>query len=94
MSQIPDMPQTTSDVPPGDRVKPILSVITPTYNSMRYFKETVDSVLQLGIPYEWILVDDCSSDGTVEYVQGLARSNANIVLLRNETNLCRPLSGS
>ncbi len=90
MSQIPDMPQTTSDVPPGDRVKPILSVITPTYNSMRYFKETVDSVLQLGIPYEWILVDDCSSDGTVEYVQGLARSNANIVLLRNETNLCRP----
>lgn len=69
---------------------PVLSIVTPTFNSMRYFKETAASVLQVELPYEWIIVDDCSSDGTVEYLQSIARSNDHVVLLLNDTCVGKP----
>jgi len=48
-----------------------LSVITPTLNMARWLPETVASVAALQSPHEQLIIDAASTDGTVEYLQGL-----------------------
>jgi len=51
---------------------PTLSIITATYNSMRYIEATRESVLGSEVrDIEWIVVDDGSKDGTREYLEGI-----------------------
>lgn len=48
----------------------LVSVITPAFNREKYIKETVDSVLaQEGVDFEYIVVDDGSTDGTYEILK-------------------------
>lgn len=48
----------------------LISIITPLYNSKNYISETINSVLEQDYDdWEYILVDDCSTDGTVEYIK-------------------------
>lgn len=45
--------------------KPLVSVITPTYNSAPYIKSTIESVkAQTHSHWEMVIVDDCSTDET------------------------------
>ena len=47
-----------------------VSIITPTYNSARFIKETVESVLnQTYQNWEYIIVDDGSTDNTKEVLE-------------------------
>lgn len=47
-----------------------IAVIIPTYNSMKYFRETLDSVfLQTLQPDEILVNDDASSDGTPDFAE-------------------------
>ena len=49
--------------------KPTVSIITPSYNSDRFIAQTVTSVLNQSFTnWEMIIVDDCSTDKTVEVV--------------------------
>jgi glycosyltransferase involved in cell wall biosynthesis len=49
-----------------------ISIVMPTYNGMKYLKEAVDSVLsQEHQDWELIISDDCSTDGTREYLASL-----------------------
>lgn len=52
----------------------MVSVVIPTYNSGKYLTEAVVSVLIQAVDKEIIIVDDCSSDGSVdtlvEYLKG------------------------
>lgn len=44
-------------------VKPLISIITPYYNSGRYFEQTFNCVLNQTFPYfEWIIVNDKRTD--------------------------------
>lgn len=62
-----------------------ISVILPVYNGLAYLRQSVESVLaQTFTDFEFIIVDDCSTDGSYEYLSAL--SDARIKLIRNEKN--------
>lgn len=64
-----------------------VSIITPSYNCKQAFKATFDSVLsQTFNEWEWIIVDDCSTDGSFEYIKGLAKDDKRIVVLQTPKN--------
>lgn len=64
----------------------LVSIIMPSYNTGRFIKKTIDSVLaQTHINWELIIVDDCSTDNTDEIVSQYL-SDHRIRYIKNETN--------
>jgi glycosyltransferase involved in cell wall biosynthesis len=52
--------------------KELVSIVTPSYNSKKHIKATIASVLkQSYTQFEMIIVDDCSSDGSAEYIRSI-----------------------
>ncbi|GAB4517626.1 MAG: glycosyltransferase family 2 protein [Anaerolineae bacterium] len=50
--------------------KPLVTVITPTYNRADYLVETIESVLTQDYPnFEYIVLDDGSKDNTIEVLE-------------------------
>ncbi|MBQ9940216.1 MAG: glycosyltransferase family 2 protein [Clostridia bacterium] len=64
----------------------LVSIIMPSYNTGRFIKETIESVLAQSYPvWELIIVDDCSTDNTDDVVnQYLA--DERIRYIKNDTN--------
>lgn len=67
------------------------SIIIPVYNAKKFLRQCIDSVIsQTFKDWEVILVDDCSTDNTLEEIQSIinvnANGNVNISLLRQERN--------
>ncbi len=68
-------------------VNPLVSVITPTYNSERFIGETIESVLnQTYDHWEMMIVDDASTDQTVELVEQYQKRDARIKLIILDQN--------
>jgi teichuronic acid biosynthesis glycosyltransferase TuaG len=62
---------------------PLVSVLTPTYDSAAFVGETIESVLaQTYRPLELVIVDDRSSDDTVQVVERYARRHTEVRLIR------------
>lgn len=65
----------------------LVSIVTPAYNCEKYLRQTVESVVRQTFEnWEMIIVDDCSTDGTLALAQELAAQEKRIRVLRNETN--------
>lgn len=65
----------------------LVSIITPSYNCKKYFKETFESVInQAYKDYEWIIVDDCSTDGSFNYISDLIKNHNNVKLFQTPKN--------
>lgn len=63
----------------------MISVVIPAFNSARYIAETLESILnQTYQGFEIIVVDDGSTDNTVEIVQRYANRDPRICLIQNE----------
>jgi len=61
---------------------PLVSILTPAYNSAAYVAETVESVRQQTCTdFELLIVDDGSTDDTLEIVQALAAGDARVKIL-------------
>lgn len=67
---------------------PKVSIITPLYNSSDFIAETIESVLnQTYSEWEMIIVDDCSTDNSVEIVKEYANKDKRINLIVLEENI-------
>ena len=65
---------------------PKFSVIITTYNRVNLLKKAINSVInQAFTDWELIIVNDCSTDSTKEFLDSL--SNSKITVIHNETNL-------
>jgi glycosyltransferase involved in cell wall biosynthesis len=65
-----------------------ISVLMPTYNQVEYLTESVNSVLnQTFCDFEFIIIDDCSTDKTMEYLEKCAKFDKRIRVLSNNINL-------
>ncbi len=66
---------------------PLVSVITPTYNSQEFLKQTIESIVnQTYKNWELILIDDASSDNTVNIINKYVSEYSNIGLVQNKVN--------
>lgn len=66
---------------------PLVSVITPTYNSSKYICDTIKSVQdQTFKDWELIITDDCSLDNTVSLVTEMQQNDTRIRLFTTKTN--------
>lgn len=62
---------------------PLTTIVIPTFNQLRYTQLCLESIRQhTRLPYELIVVDNGSKDGTVEYL----RAAPNLVLIENPQN--------
>lgn len=67
---------------------PPITVIIPTYNGAPYLCEAIESILgQTFTDFELIIIDDASSDNSVEIGEGFAAKDSRIRVFRNERNL-------
>jgi glycosyltransferase involved in cell wall biosynthesis len=58
-------------MPEGSGYRPLVSIIMPSFNTVAYIGEAIDSVISQDYPNkEIIIVDDGSTDGTVDVVRG------------------------
>lgn len=66
-------------------LQPLVSVIMTTYNGTFYLQETIDSILRQSLEnFEFIIIDDCSTDDTPELIA--AYRDPRIVLVQNPKN--------
>jgi glycosyltransferase involved in cell wall biosynthesis len=64
--------------------QPLVSIITPMYNEAAYVAECIDSVLgQTYRNWEYIIVDNCSTDLSAEIAQTYAERDQRIRVLKN-----------
>ena len=68
---------------------PLVSVYMTTYFHEKYIAEALDSILrqQVDFPYEIVISDDCSQDGTVAVIRGYMEKYDFIHLYVNEKNI-------
>lgn len=67
---------------------PKISVLMSVRNGLPYLKQTVTSILaQSFSDFEFVMVDNCSTDGSRDYLQDMARQDKRIRLFLNERDL-------
>jgi len=69
-------------------MQPLVSIITPMYNSEKFILKTINSVVnQTYSNWELLLIDDGSTDNTIQIVEDFKQKYTNIKLFQNPTNL-------
>ena len=67
---------------------PKVSVVTPSYNHAYFLPERVSSILaQTFDDIEWIVIDDCSTDGSGEILKRLTEHDLRVKLFFNDKNM-------
>ncbi len=66
---------------------PKVSVITPVYNAEEFLSETIESVLnQTYENFEFLLIDDCSTDSSAEMIREFAEKDYRVKYIRLKEN--------
>jgi glycosyltransferase involved in cell wall biosynthesis len=64
-----------------------ISILVANYNNGKYFKDCYDSmIIQSYDNWEMIIVDDCSTDDSVEIIRNLIKDDERFKLYENEEN--------
>ena len=71
----------------------LVSIVLPTYNGEKYLSESIESVInQTYKNWELIIVNDCSTDGTLEIIKKYTEKDERIKFITNEINSKLPQS--
>ena len=66
-------------------IKPIISVIMPVYNGGNFLSDAISSVLdQSFTEFEFIIINDGSSDGSQKIIERFAESDSRIKFINRE----------
>lgn len=66
---------------------PKISVIMPAYNVGKYIRTAIYTILEQTFKdWELIITDDCSTDNTVDIIEGFCKKHHNIRLIRRINN--------
>ena len=67
------------------RSRPLVSVLTPVYNTEKYLAECIQSILsQSYTHWEYIIVNNCSTDGTLDIAKTFAEKDPRIRIHNNK----------
>ncbi|MDR3054342.1 MAG: glycosyltransferase [Zoogloeaceae bacterium] len=66
----------------------LVSIFMPTYNHAPFIEQAMESCLsqETSFPFELIICDDCSTDGTQEIIKKWAKKHKNIVVSQQPVN--------
>lgn len=68
--------------------RPTISVVMPNFNHSKYLPESLPAILNQSYqPLELLIIDDASTDDSVEIIEGFAKKHANIRFYRNSSNM-------
>jgi glycosyltransferase involved in cell wall biosynthesis len=82
---IPNETYSKMDEKNQSESQPFVSIVTPVYNGEKYLTECVKSVLsQTYKNWEYIILDNCSTDRTYEIAKQYAKNDSRIKVCRNE----------
>lgn len=66
----------------------IVSVIMPAYNAEAHIEESIASVLtQTFCDIELIIVNDCSTDNTLEIIKSFSEKDSRVIVINNAINM-------
>jgi glycosyltransferase involved in cell wall biosynthesis len=72
---------------------PVISIVLPTYNGSRYIRQSIDSCLaQTFTDFELIVVNDCSTDDTLQILEEYAKKDRRVTVINNAFNKKLPQS--
>jgi glycosyltransferase involved in cell wall biosynthesis len=64
---------------------PTISIVTPVYNGMPQIRRTLESLRQQSVPFEHLVMDACSKDGTAETAREYtSQYNVTVISERDE----------
>ena len=67
---------------------PKVSIVTPSYNHARFLPDRANSILgQTFQDFEWIIIDDCSTDGSQDVLHNLVGDDRRVTLLFHSQNM-------
>lgn len=67
---------------------PLISIVLPVYNAEKFLKEAIESILtQSYTNYEFIIINDCSTDASWKIIQEYKQKDDRIVAIKNNINL-------
>lgn len=64
-----------------------ISIVLPTYNRINYLKISLETYLRTKRKdITFLIIDDCSTDGTYEYIKDLSKVDKRLKIFRQEKN--------
>jgi cellulose synthase/poly-beta-1,6-N-acetylglucosamine synthase-like glycosyltransferase len=73
-----------------DTYEPTVAVVIPLFNEGRGIYDTLHSLLRMDYPKDKlrvVVVDDCSTDDSVDWAQKVASEDSRVMVLRNPVNM-------
>lgn len=73
----------------------VVSVVMPVYNEEKYIRECIESLLKQDYPQErmeWIFVDGCSKDSTVNILKEYQKSHPELIRIEYNPNRIVPFA--
>jgi len=77
-----------SSVESPKQKSPAITVLLPVYNAYKYVAIAIESILnQTFTDFEFLILDDCSSDRSWEIIQNYQKMDNRIIAIQNDVNL-------